>query len=381
MLPVIRRLQNLLLPVVVAASAFAAPPPELAAPIAALRNVGPEGRGNVEAAKAWRELANRGGADLPVVLEAMNGANDLARNWLRAAAESIVARETAAGRSLPVPELESFLTRPANDPRARRFAYDLIARADAPRAEKLITGMLDDPATELRRDAVQRVIDEAAASRAGQNTNDARVRYQTALKAARDVDQIDATAKALRELGEVVSLPEVFGWVTRWQVVGPFDNTQRAGYDTVFAAEAGFRPDAEYDGKTGKVRWQTFTTTNDYGMVDLNKPLGALKEVTAYAHTDFVADRAQPAELRLGCKNAWKVWFNGQFLFGRDEYHRGAEIDQYRLPVQLKPGTNSILVKVCQNEQTEDWTVEWEFQLRLTDLQGKPLRPAASATH
>lgn len=360
-----------------ALAALAAPPPDLAAPLAVLRNVGPEGRGNAEAAPAWSVVAARGAADLPAVLEAMNGANDLAKNWLRAAAESIVARAAAARQPLPLPELETFLTRTANDPRARRLAYDLIARVDAPRAERLIVGMLDDPATELRRDAVQRLLNEAGQFQAGQNAAGATSRYRSALQAARDVDQIEAATKALRELGQTVDLPGVFGWLMSWQVIGPFDNTQRAGYEVAFPPEGGFRPDAEYAGKDGKIRWQSYTTTNEYGLINLNQPLGALKEVTGYACTEFVADRAQPAELRLGCKNAWKVWLDGRLLFGRDEYHRGAEIDQYRLPVELKAGPNRILVKVCQNEQKEDWTVEWEFQLRVTDPQGKPLRPAA----
>jgi len=41
--------------------------------------------------------------------------------------------------------------------------------------------------------------------------------------------------------------------------------------------------------------------------------------------------------------------------------------------VWSKPGRNTILVKVCQNEQTEDWTKEWEFQLRVTDDLGTPI--------
>jgi hypothetical protein len=95
-----------------------------------------------------------------------------------------------------------------------------------------------------------------------------------------------------------------------------------------------------------------------------------LKEVTGYAYSEFVAAKARPAELRLGCKNAWKVWLNGKLLFGRDEYHRGQRIDQYKMPVQLKEGKNTILVKLCQNEQKEKWTVEWEFQLRVCDPTG-----------
>jgi hypothetical protein len=44
--------------------------------------------------------------------------------------------------------------------------------------------------------------------------------------------------------------------------------------------------------------------------------------------------------------------------------------------VQLRPGRNAILVKVCQNEEVAEWTVQWEFQLRVTDGIGTPLAPA-----
>ena len=118
------------------------------------------------------------------------------------------------------------------------------------------------------------------------------------------------------------------------------------------------------------MQWQALATSDPYGKVDLNKPYGKLKEVTSYAYHEFNSAETQPAELRLGCKNAWKVWLNGQLLFGRDEYHRGQRIDQYKMPVQLKKGTNSILIKLCQNEQKEDWTVQWEFQLRGCDTTG-----------
>lgn len=96
-------------------------------------------------------------------------------------------------------------------------------------------------------------------------------------------------------------------------------------------------------------------------------------------HTPSFSDTARSAEIRLGCKNAWKIWLNGQLLFGRDEYHRGMQIDQYRLPVQLQPGRNTILVKACQNEQVEAWTVEWQFQLRVCDSLGAAIHSSATA--
>ena len=44
-------------------------------------------------------------------------------------------------------------------------------------------------------------------------------------------------------------------------------------------------------------------------------------------------------------QNAWKIWVNGQSLFSRNEYHRGSMFDQYRVPVLMRAGRNTILLK------------------------------------
>jgi len=189
------------------------------------------------------------------------------------------------------------------------------------------------------------------------------------------VDQIDEIAKTLRKgLGQAVDLQRQFGFLSHWQVIGPFDNTDRAGFAKVFPPEEKIDLAASYPGKEDKmVAWSPYTTSDDYGMVNLNQPYTPLKQVVGYAFAEYEAPAARRAELRLGCKNAWKIWLNGTYLFGRDEYHRGIRIDQYVLPIDLKKGRNTILVKVCQNEQEQDWTVEWEFQLRICDDSGSAL--------
>jgi hypothetical protein len=353
--------------------AGAASPARLADSLKVLRAVGPEGLGNAPATEAWKQVSAAEAKALPAILTAMDGANDLALNWLRAAVDSIAARELAAGRKLPVAALEKFVRDTRHHPRARYLAYDVISRVDAAKAERLIAGLQDDPSAELRRDAVQRQVDAAATLAKSGKTNDAVAQYQTAIKSAREPEQVEGIAKELKQLGSPISLPGVFGWVADWKVIGPFDNKDRGGFEKVFPPEHAIDLNAEYDGLNGKVKWQDFKATGDYGMVDLNKPFGSLKEVTGYAYTEFHADKARPVELRIGCKNGWKVWLNGKYLFGRDEYHRGAEIDQYRLAAELKPGKNTILVKLTQNEQKEDWTKEWEFQLRITDALGTPI--------
>lgn len=338
--------------------------------------VGPEGRGNDAASLAWPALANQGPAVLPQILSAMDGANALSANWIRAAVGQIVEKAARDKQALPVSELGLFLLDPSHSPEGRRLAYDLIAQASPETAAKLLPGMLNDPATALRRDAVALLIrDGEALVQSGDKQGGALVLRQ-ALNFARDVDQIQGLNKSLKGLGQQVDLPSHFGFLMNWKVIGPFDNTGRSGFDTVFPPEKELNFNATYDGKAGKVTWKDFSTTDEYGMVDVNKAYDYLKEVTAYCVADYESPEERNVQLRLGCKNAWKVWLNGELLFGRDEYHRGMRIDQYTLPARLKAGHNTILVKVCQNEQTQSWTKEWEFQLRVCDETGTAILAA-----
>jgi hypothetical protein len=301
----------------------------------------------------------------------MDGANDFALNWLGAAVDVL-----ADKGPLPLDALGQFLLDTSHHPRARHRAYELIASARPALAAQLLDGLLMDPGPELRREAVARWIQRAEEASKGTDRDAGTILYRQALNAARDAAQVSAISARLRELGHSVNVTQVFGFLTNWHLIGPFDNTAKQGFEAVYPPETGLRLDDACPGKTGSVRWTPFASTNEYGMIDLNRGIGKLKEVTGYARTEFHSDREQQIELRLGCKNAWKLWINGDYVFGRDEYHMGIEIDQYRFPVRLRPGPNVILVKLCQNELNEDWTVEWEFQLRVTDSLGTPVRAA-----
>lgn len=368
------------LPALLAAAVFfAAPPFGSSAPtedfeqaLSTIKAVGPEGQGNAEASAAWQILSGSDASAILPLLGAMETSGPLTQNWLRSAIEVIVERELAEDAALPEAELGSFLFDVRQSPQARRLAFDLLSRIDGGTAERLVPGFLNDPATELRRDAVQLLIDQGNSLLASEDKAAAILVYRQALNAARDVDQVELIARQLREkLEQEVDLPRHFGFLMHWKVIGPFDNTGREGFAATFPPESEINLSSTYPGKEGEeISWQPHVSTDPSGKVDLNQPFGPLKEVTAYAFTEYEASQAGPAELRLGCKNAWKIWFNGKLLFGRDEYHRGQRIDQYKLPVQLEKGTNTILVKLCQNEQEETWTTEWEFKLRVCDATG-----------
>ena len=339
-------------------------PEDPAQHITIIQAVGPKGAGNPEAAAAFQALSQATAPSILPLLRAIEESNPIARNWLRSAVEVIVERELTDKKPLPFEELKKFLADRTQAPEARRLAFDLMLAIDRETSEKLIPGFIDDPSTELRRDAVALLM--TSSRKAGEDATT----YRKALDAARDVDQIQEIAKALTELKEKVDLSRHFGFLTNWQVIGPFHNSERKGFAEVFPPEKEVDLKASYQGKESEVTWQALSTEDPYGKVDFNKPYGKLKEVTGYAYHEFDAGEARPAELRLGCKNAWKIWLNGKLVFERDEYHRGQRIDQYIMPVELRKGSNTILLKLCQNEQKQDWTVQWEFQLRVCDATG-----------
>ncbi|MFT5129931.1 MAG: hypothetical protein ACI8W8_003560 [Rhodothermales bacterium] len=339
--------------------------------LATIKAVGAEGSGNAAAAAAWQQISSSNSEQVVPILVAIKGASPVAANYLRAAAETIVSRELKAGKNLGLAPLLAYLADTKNDPRARRLAFELIRQIDPDKASPLISGFADDPSLELRADAVAQIISLAQEQEGANGVAE----WQTALNHARDLKQIEVITKALEDAGQKVDLQTHFGFLPNWQIIGPFDNSERKGFAVAYAPEAKVDLKATYKGKDETVRWQRLSSDDPYGMVDINPALGALKGSIAYATTTITAKAARDAQLRLGCKNAWKVWVNGTLIFARDEYHRGMRMDQYHLSVSLRKGANTVLIKLCQDEQTQPWTKEWQFQMRLCDELGAAIAP------
>ena len=345
--------------------------PELESAVQAILAVGPEGEGNEAAGKAWSVLATAAPEELALLFRSLDGASPVQSNYLRSAIEASVERVDAAKRDTLATLLRNLLGDRTRSVPSRNLAYEVLGAVAPGAREALLPGMLEDPSEFLRRDAVQRLLEQAKAAGGAQaNPDAARPLLQEALQHARDVEQVRDVAQRLEKMGAPVDLPRHFGFLTHWQVIGPFDNTKREGFACVEPPETVPDLSKTYPGKHGPVTWKPWASGDAFGKVDFNEALGMEKEVLAYALAEFESDAAREVELRLGTKNAWKLWLNGKLLFERDEYHRGQKIDQYRIKAALQPGKNLILMKACQDEQTQAWTVEWEFQLRVCDATG-----------
>jgi hypothetical protein len=358
----------LILALALAAPASAA---DTAALLARIRAVGREGAGNAKAAAAWKELVRLGPDALPAVLAGMDGADATAANWLRNAVDAIAERALAGGKPLPAERLEKFIADRTHSGAGRRLAYEWLARVDKSAPARLLPGMLQDPSPELRRDAVAVAMDDARKLLDRGDKEAATAAYRRALSGACDKDQTDAIAQRLKSLGAPVDLAAHLGFIRTWHLVAPFDNHNGVGFAAVYPPEKGVDLAAVYKGKGGKeARWAVHTTDSPYGAVNLNKALGKQKGTVAYAFAAVESPTARPVQVRVGSINAVKIFLNGKELFAREEYHHGVEMDQYVAAGTLKAGRNEVLIKVCQNEQSEDWAQDWAFQARLCDAVG-----------
>ena len=327
----------------------------------------PEGAGNEAAAVAWQQAAQVDVSRAPQLLAGLKGANPLAANWIRTAVDTVCERTPSATAARSQNRaFEQFVLKADQAPKARRLAYEWLLKVDPAAEGRIVPQLLDDPSVELRRDAVARLIEQGEKAVAAKQKDEAAKLLQKAFDAARDRDQIGAIVKLLKDLGGEVDLVTHDGLIVDWQVIGPFDNADEAGFDKVYPPETAFDASAEYQGKHGNVAWLDYRSEDPAGKVDLYKALEETltriseklqeRDVVAYAVSDFHSPSEKTVQIRSSTMNAIKIWVNGVLVDEHNVYHAGSQFDQYQADAVIRRGSNRIMVKLCQNAQTQSWT-------------------------
>jgi hypothetical protein len=343
--------------------------------ISVIKGVGESGVGHRDAQEAILRIQKQGPRMLIPVLQGMQGATPISKNWLR-----MLAADLSDDAPLPREELTRFFEDRQQDPDARYLVYRWLTDSDEELQATVLERSTDDPSLPLRFLANRRLMDQAAA--AGTEEKETAIAlYQRVLKEARNPDQLQRTVTALSELGQTVDLAKELGMFQRWYLIGPFDSTGGAGFATPYAPElaliesqgASFDPTRSEAGKSADVSWQIATTSDALGSLDLNPIFANEKEAVVYAFCRFTAEEVGELDARLGSTNGNKLWVNGQLITANEVYHTGGRVDQYIGSCEIKKGENWVLVKICQNNQTEAWAQEYQFQFRITDSMGKPI--------
>jgi hypothetical protein len=342
--------------------------------LATIKAVSREGKGNEDAGPAWKILVSKGSAALMPTLEAFDDTNPTASNWLRTAVDAIVEGEKAAGQKLPADKLEAFATNPKFAASGRLVAFEVLTAQEPSLKAKLLPGFLNDKSPDLRREAIQYEITKYERdSKPGHFQNEKEL-FERLFAAARDKDQVELIAKKLADLGVKVSVSEHFAFLTHVSLVGPFDSADGKGFAKSYPPEKAHDTSESYTGKgAAKLTWKRAETTEKLGNFDLNKLLDKHKDSVAYALATVVAESETPCDIRVTHATAVQVFLNGKKVAEHEEYHHGLPLDGTVGKGVLKKGENVIVLKVCQNNQTEPWAQAWQFQLRVCDATGGPL--------
>jgi hypothetical protein len=169
---------------------------------------------------------------------------------------------------------------------------------------------------------------------------------------------------------EAAQISEELGFITRWLVIGPFDNEGRGGFDRAMPPESerGARPDPSraYEGRERPVRWRPFPEIARGGYVALDAVVRPALNVCAFAHTTVTAPRDTDAVLWLGAAGQIRAYVNAAEVY-RDDAVRGAFPDRAGVRLRLRRGGNRVLLKVCTDNHALG------FFARFTRPDGAPL--------
>ena len=346
--------------------------------IATVQKVELHGAGHVDAVKAMKVLNKASSDQIHHLFEALDSCNQISENWIRAAIQKAVADAT----TFPAKEIRGYYEDRSNSAKGRWLAWQLLCNQQPEFREATIAKLVTDPSMPLRAIGIAKLIKDAAAIGTDVEKMDDSSKGQkkkiltNALENARDVDQIMAIAKSLKPLGTEVNLRSHLGFIEQWNVVAGFNNKDESGFDVAYSPEESLSsPDLKqtFTINTKQVSWTNTKTEDETGVVDLNKVIAKDKGVIAYAVSIFDSPRACEAEVRIGTPNAHKIWVNGELVMSNEIYHNSNSIDKFSAPVTLKKGENQIVLKICQNEQTEPWAQDWSFQVRFCDSTGKAI--------
>jgi HEAT repeat protein len=212
------------------------------------------------------------------------------------------------------------------------MAKEPDVQAEARQAAVNIAGKLSGSAARETSSLLKTIV----ASSAGENVRTA---------AAQALNQIETSAD----------------WISSWQIAGPY---LEAGKNHAALFDVPFPPESSGEG-VAQVSWKT-VESSEAGqkpwVVDLLKAIGGEQRV-AYARTWIQSQTDQRVRLELGSDDGVKVWLNGQLVHAKN-VARPLRPGSDKVDVDLKKGSNTLLLKITQNDQG------WEFCARIVAPDG-----------
>ena len=173
-------------------------------------------------------------------------------------------------------------------------------------------------------------------------------------------------ARTMRMKALVEHFPEEFGFVTRWRLLGPFDNSMRNAdmvrddFEPIRSVEDSVNAD---DG--AQLQWRDYESPG--GFLNLEKAFSdepkAWTLSYAYAGMTYNAEQEAVAQLKMDSFFPFRAFVNGEQVY----YRPGLDADcpdKRTADAVLRRGKNTIVFKLTQTQSTAD-TYPWGLYFRI----------------
>lgn len=177
-------------------------------------------------------------------------------------------------------------------------------------------------------------------------------------------------------------------FMTRWLLCGPFsspaktsgvpDRPAQHGLEVDFLAATGGesavrpQPGQAVKHEAGTANWKLHEAMGE--VINLDAAVSTRAEVVAYGYATVECDTDQNAILAVGSNDGVRIWLNGEEIW-KHLAGRGLKKDEDRIPVRLKAGRNSILLKIEEQGDT------WAFCCRFLPFDAAQLSDGARLFH
>jgi hypothetical protein len=157
--------------------------------------------------------------------------------------------------------------------------------------------------------------------------------------------------------------------IGKWYFAGPFDNTDRRGFDIAYPPEHEIDLSKQYLGKMGeKVTWREGNFPD--GQVNNLKLFRneCNTNCAVYLYRELDLGGAAELPVSLGSDDTLTVWLNGKKIHEENVY-RACTPDEVKLTLRLQPGKNALLLKICQG----DGDFAFYYAAKVPTVMGPPM--------
>jgi HEAT repeat protein len=220
----------------------------------------------------------------------------------------------------------------------KRLVLSGLAAVKDPAALKAVDGYLDDPALQEAAAASAVEIARGLGGTAGPGVVDLMKRV---IQLTQNKDTID-------KANAIINAPGVT--MRGWRVIGPFP-FDATNFDKNFGPEGPVDLNKSYPGVNGPVRWKP-AVVEPNGYVNLLNQFDPNQNVQIYALVYVKSPTDQKAVFSMGSDDGIKAWLNGKQVHSNNA-SRPASPGEDQVPVDLKAGWNTVLLKITQG--SGDW--------------------------